>query len=86
MAKNKKTTSANVSVEQRVIPQCEGMVRRSGVFSLGKADWKQCENKSTMMLTFNQGNGKETMPCCDTCLKRCIDFGIKIIARKALSV
>ena len=58
-------------------PECEGMVRHGGLFTIGRPYWTQCKEPATVMLTVEQTSGgwgheggKGTFPVCNECWKR----------------
>ncbi len=54
--------------------RCEGWTRHGGAFTLGRPEWRQCENEGTVMLTAsNKGEEPTTEPMCQGCWQKCID-------------
>ncbi len=57
--------------------ECEGWRRKGGAFTFGPVEWRRCEEKAKVMITFTQKqNNKEApekgeLPACMTCLKEC---------------
>lgn len=65
-------------------PQCEGMRRYGGAFTLGPVRWVPCENPATVTLRVVQDGKAETLPACQTCWEEAIDNGIKITDAKPI--
>ena len=66
--------------------RCKGFVRHGGIFTLGMAEWKQCEANATVMIKFKQNDEEiNTLPSCNECWQRIInsDF-IKIISTEPM--
>ena len=67
--------------------RCEGVTRHGGIMTLGRPYYTQCENESTVMITFKQTPGgfghditEGTLPACNDCWKKADkEEGITII-------
>ena len=52
--------------------RCEGWRRYGGAFTLGRAEWKQCENDATLLISTVEDGKESEVPSCERCWREAV--------------
>ena len=52
--------------------RCAGWRRYGGAFTLGRAEWKQCENAATLLLRTVEDGKESDVPACERCWREAV--------------